>query len=149
MYHFYGSLTEGVSFSLDLFVIKGSIALKLEPFQGRKWFTAVIDVVPIVGGEIHETFHIFPIPFTSAGAGVEVNGFVAGSTVSAADLNKQWLEQLHLFSKLALANGGALPVPSEVSVVSLVLLTSHTTATDVSLHYRLPKQTPSLSGIDK
>ncbi|KZT40396.1 hypothetical protein SISSUDRAFT_1044297 [Sistotremastrum suecicum HHB10207 ss-3] len=108
VYHFSGSLITGIVITLNLFVVKGTLTLKAEDWQGKKWLTFIVDLTFIVGGGIHDTFHIFAIPFTAVGSGVQANG--VSSALSTGDLNQQWLEQLHLFSKLALANGGSLPV---------------------------------------
>ncbi|KZS91822.1 hypothetical protein SISNIDRAFT_467414 [Sistotremastrum niveocremeum HHB9708] len=118
VYHFSKSLKDGITIPIDLPLIKGSIIFKIEDWQGKKWFTLVIDVKFPIFPPISKTIHLFAIPLLGASNGVSVAGLTAGSTVSAADLNTQWLEQLHLFSKLALANGGALPVLPQVAAAT-------------------------------
>ncbi|KZT40394.1 hypothetical protein SISSUDRAFT_1031955 [Sistotremastrum suecicum HHB10207 ss-3] len=116
VYHFAGSLVTGISTTLDLFFVKGTLTLKAEPWQGQKWITLTVNLTFITGGSLNDTFHILPIPFTSGGTGVQANGVSSVSSLSTGDLNQQWLEQLHLFSKLALANGGSLPELQSLAV---------------------------------
>ncbi|KZT40390.1 hypothetical protein SISSUDRAFT_1060317 [Sistotremastrum suecicum HHB10207 ss-3] len=109
--HFSGSLITGIVIDLNLVIVKGTLTLKVEQWQGKQWLTFIVDLTFIGGGGIHDTFHIIPIPsgFPVAQSGGQANGVSSASSLTTGDLNQQWLEQLHLFSKLALANGGSLP----------------------------------------
>ncbi|KZT40401.1 hypothetical protein SISSUDRAFT_1060327 [Sistotremastrum suecicum HHB10207 ss-3] len=112
--HFSGNLKDGIVIPINLPLIKGTLTFKSELWQGAQWLTLIVDVKFSIFPPINKTFHLFKLlPIPSAGVGAA--GLTNGSTVSAADLNTQWLEQLHLFSKLALANGGALPTLPQVA----------------------------------
>lgn len=95
-------------------MVSGTITFKFEYLAGIQWFTMVLALKVFGKWDFNKTLPLFPIPFVSSensGLG-PVN---ASSVTAGADFNKQWLEQLHLFSKLALETGGALP---EVAAVS-------------------------------
>ncbi|KZT40391.1 hypothetical protein SISSUDRAFT_1060318 [Sistotremastrum suecicum HHB10207 ss-3] len=110
VFHFSGKVPDdvGVWFDIDLFAIKGRITFKYQYVLGVKFFTMILAIRILNTWDINGTIPLFPVPFFSspiAGTG-PVN---APSAAAGTYINNQWLEQLHLFSKLALEKGAVLP----------------------------------------
>lgn len=104
IYHFSGSLTKGITAEINTPVAKGTITFNVEDWEGAEWFTLTVKVWVIGNINIDNTFRLFKIsPIHTDDAQRTTNS----AAVSNLDLNKQWIEHLHLFSKLALENGGA------------------------------------------
>ncbi|KZS91823.1 hypothetical protein SISNIDRAFT_550847 [Sistotremastrum niveocremeum HHB9708] len=109
IYHFAGSLTEGVSAHIDTPIAKGTVTLKVEEWNGAKWFTVIVKLWIIGGINIDKTIHVFKIPPIHSQE--EEEAVANAVALGNPDLNTQWLEHLHLFSKLVLENGGAAGAP--------------------------------------
>ncbi|KZT40414.1 hypothetical protein SISSUDRAFT_1031970 [Sistotremastrum suecicum HHB10207 ss-3] len=91
--HIAGSLKTGVSVSVNVLIAKGTITIKIENYQGADWLTLILDLTVLGSYNFSKTIHLFKVPFAT---NVQSNGISAG-------ISKEWLEQLRLFSQLALA----------------------------------------------
>ncbi|KZT40402.1 hypothetical protein SISSUDRAFT_517287 [Sistotremastrum suecicum HHB10207 ss-3] len=109
IYHFSGSLTEGITAIIDTPIAKGIVTVKAEEWNGGKWFTVIVKLWIIGGSNIDKTIHVFKIPPIHSQE--EEEAVANAVALGNPDLNTQWLEHLHLFSKLVLENGGAAGAP--------------------------------------
>ncbi|KZS91813.1 hypothetical protein SISNIDRAFT_550843 [Sistotremastrum niveocremeum HHB9708] len=113
VFHFYGMVIEGPGavFPFDLVLISGSITFKYQWLQGMKWLILILDVKAL-GQDYHDTRPLFPVPFlTSNTTAIRL---VGAPSANGTGPNPQWLQQLHLYSKVALDNGGVFPETATV-----------------------------------